>query len=298
MPNAQPHIVIVGAGRIGQAIAQLIRRGQSHANVELWDVRPDVVPNQQSLDVTVPAADVVFFCVPSWTLREAVMSIKSSIRPETAAVTLTKGLERTTHKLAQEIIAEVLGPDHPYAALTGPLMAEDLNAGQSGIAMVASLNPHITGIIASLFDGTAVEVVSTTDVMGAAWSSVMKNVYSLAIGIADGLQWPAADHDRLLDMAKKEMLLVSDELGISAETVQGPAGYGDFVMTATSPHSRNRGAGEEFITKGKDAPDNEAMSTLPEFIARIGEQHPILKALADTIIRRQDARTTFGHLIA
>src|SRR5581483_8964749 len=78
----------------------------------------------------------------------------------------------------------------------------------------------------------------------------------------------------LAGRAMEEMLAVAKALKADTSTVSGPAGFGDFLATAYSPYSRNRGVGEEIAKHGKCNLKAEGVISLPFLMRRLGSNAP------------------------
>jgi len=65
-------IIFIGAGEIGMAINEIINK--KDFEIMMWDKDISKVPNQLSIEETVKGADVIFLCVPSKFVREAIRS--------------------------------------------------------------------------------------------------------------------------------------------------------------------------------------------------------------------------------
>ncbi len=132
-------VLIVGAGKIGRAIQSGFKPGVAF---EFWDKDPSKVSNQRSLEEAVFSADLVFLCIPSTCLFEAINSLKGHIKASTFVVSLTKGIESNTSKFASELFPEYFSKES-FALLSGPMLADELIAGKKGSAVVASANKEI-----------------------------------------------------------------------------------------------------------------------------------------------------------
>ena len=130
-------ITVIGAGAFGTALAvQLNRAGN---DVKIWafeeKVRDEINELHQNitylpdikLDKGIVAtgdlseayshSDFVFLAPPFFALRK--------VLPKTATgkilVCASKGIEKDTHKLANQIVEEIVSGDYKVAAISGPL---------------------------------------------------------------------------------------------------------------------------------------------------------------------------------
>lgn len=293
------HVLVVGAGRIGQALAHLIRSGNSGAAVQLWDNRAGVVPDQVSLVEALRGATIVFYCTPSWALRSALSASRAHLEPAAAIISLCKGLEPESGMTSAEILTELV-PDHPWAVLGGPMMAEDLERDLPGHGIVASDHLTIFSMIEPLFQGTRLSLEAATQPTAIAVAGVLKNIYALLVGLSVGLHWTATEQQLLLDQAFKEMIDVGHHLNIEDTIMEGTAGVADFIATASNPSSRNRQSGIELATTDQIDTPSEALRSLPPLTKRVDDtrRFPLLQSLIEIVIHHRAAAKVFPRPVA
>jgi glycerol-3-phosphate dehydrogenase (NAD(P)+) len=150
-------VTVLGAGSWGTTVAALMCR-RDH-EVLLWARNPEVareVNDQRTNsaylpDARLPArlratsdleqasrhAELLVVGVPTGAFRETLEKVQPDLAPWIPVVSLSKGLERTTHLRMTEVIKEVL-PGRPAAALTGPNLAKEIMAGQAAASVIAT----------------------------------------------------------------------------------------------------------------------------------------------------------------
>ncbi len=275
-------IVIVGAGRIGGAVADVLRR--KGYRVDLWDIVPGLVAGQQSLAVLIPRATGVILCAPSWATRAVATSIVPLL-PRTAFVlSFAKGIESGTNQTVNAILADCF-PKHVTGVVGGPMMAEELLEGKGGVALIG-IKKSVHGRLRQLFAKTGVQVRFSADARGVSYAGTLKNIYAFALGIADGAGWGVNLTGWFASQAVIEMVSIARFVGSDEALILGPAGIGDFIATAFSPHSRNRSVGEKLIQTGK-CPKSEATQSILPLCAILGPKEvkklPILAGLSSVL---------------
>ena len=94
--------------------------------------------------------------------------------------------------------------------------------------------------------------------------SCLKNVYAIATGISDGLDFGDNARAALLTRSMNEMISLGSRIGGNQETFFGLSGFGDLIGTCMGEWSRNRNFGLEVAT-GKSPSDIEnAQKTVVE----------------------------------
>ncbi len=234
-------IVIIGAGAIGAAVAKILKEN-SHNAITLWDAVPGKVKRQQPLDKAVPKADALFFCLPSFGLRDAVETVRPYLRKRTVVVCMSKGIEAGTDLTMDRLLEAILPRRQPFALLFGPMLASELDMGTCGHAVSAG-DSRARAALWSMFRGTRLMVAKSFDLRGVALCGALKNIYAIGLGILAALA--AGDNMRgaYVVAARQEMGDMLKLLGGRRETADGYAGLGDLVATGLNANSRNRQIG-------------------------------------------------------
>lgn len=142
----------------------------------------------------------------------------------------------------------------PIVAVGGPCKANEVAAGRWTAAIFASLDESIAREAVRGAQTDVYRAAVSDDEVGVEVCAPMKNVYAIALGIADGLSSLGGEpfHDlkaAAFAQSVQEMMLVTERLGGDPMTATGLAGAGDLEVTGLS--GRNRlygtriGAGEQ-----------------------------------------------------
>lgn len=262
------NVLFIGAGNIAKAIEYVIK-DNGRVNIEFWDKEPLKVKNQKPLDSLVPWADIIILCIHSWVMREALLSIIPKLRKETILISVTKGIEDATGLWMDELLEKLLSNNQPYGLLSGPMIAKELSEGRGGAAVYASKDKKSFDAISQLFQNPIFKIEYSSDPSGVAMSGVLKNVYAIGLGIADGLNFGSNIKGWLTMQSIKEMMVIVQKLGGRAETALGSAGFGDFIATGFSPYSRNHALGIELAQTGTFTQKSEGYSSLPQLVKKL-----------------------------
>lgn len=283
---------IIGVGAIGGALARILG-ARRDVSVLPYDTDPGKVAEpRRSLPETVQPADVVFFCVPSSALREALTACASFVREDALAVSLVKGIEPESTKTADVLLAELLPAGRAFGMLGGPMLAAEFIRGLPGRGIFASPFPAAGERMGALFAGTLLSLEFSDDARGVALAGVLKNIYALGLGIARGLSWGDNQRGWYLAQAVREMAEALARLGGRRESAYSLAGLGDLIATGFSRHSRNSNFGEEFARTGVCNIQSEGCASLPSVEALLRGSltaFPLLTALGDIVLRGASA---------
>ncbi len=258
---AEKPIAVLGAGSWGTALAMLI--AHNGRAVRLWDHFPELVqtlrhdrvntrflpdfPLPKNIDpepdlaAAVAGADDILIVVPSHAFGDLLNRLVPVMRPHQRIMWATKGL--VNGRLLHEVAADVLGDEHPIAAISGPSFAKEVAANLPTAVTVASNSETFARDIAHLLHNPQFRTYTSSDLVGVGLGGSVKNVLAVAAGIADGLGFGSNGRSALITRGLAEMMRLGEALGGERETFMGLAGVGDLVLTCTDNQSRNRRMG-------------------------------------------------------
>lgn len=295
-PSQNPaKILAIGAGEIGRAITHLLLKRGIH--VELWDRDPSRMTCHHTLEEMLPGADYVFLCVPSWAVRAVAADIKAKgLNRKAVIVALSKGLEVKTGLGVAEMLSESLPRGQKIALLAGPMLAEEIDQDLGAAAVAVSRDKATREGLVKLFRGTGLRVETSADLSGVSLASVLKNVYAVSLGIADGLGWGGNRKGWLASRAACEIKEVLVTLKADPRTFYTAAGLADFIATGFSRYSRNHQVGDDLVHTGTFTVRSEGVNALPSVIKRLGaraKRYPLLMALEAVVLKRRPAHVVF-----
>ena len=259
-------VAILGAGNMGTALAQVI--ATNGHKVRLWSIEHDVLEevrdkhlNTRYLDdvrlndrveavwemrAAVEGARLIIVSVPSQVVHAVASDLAGVIKPGQLVLNVAKGLESGSHRRMSEVISAEL-PDGCGAfagSMGGPAIANEMARGQPMAIIIGLPGEDECAACQAILQNNHLKVQTTADVTGLELCSTLKNVYAIALGIADGLGLGTNTKAFLATVGLDEMCEISTRLGGQRETVFGLAGLGDLLTTGFSAHSRNRTLGE------------------------------------------------------
>ena len=293
--NELPRVVIIGAGELGKAVGGLI--GKKGVAVDFWDANPATVPGQKPLAEIVPLAGFVFFCVPSWAMREAVIGVVPYLSPQAAVFSFAKGIEKFSFQTMAEIVPTLLSPTQPFVVVGGPMLAEEIAVGKGAIGVFASHDAAALQGARELFASDDFYVETTDDVEGVALAGVLKNIYAVALGIADGLELSGNQKGWLTSRAIGEMRAIATALGADGGYDRGHCGRRRLHRNRIQRAFAQPRDGDRDRCHGQMRHPWRRVNTLPLLIDRLGEEKaaafPLLMLVNTIGIECQPARPAF-----
>lgn len=289
-------IAVIGAGRIGLAVAKLLRKG-GHT-VRIWDKDASRMRPRMAIAEAVSGAQFVFLCVPSWGLREVLRGMRSHSSARQIFIAFTKGIEKNTGMFPYDVLRAEF-PKNDCAVIGGPFLAEELNRALYGVGVVGTPKRSVFLKIEKIFRGTPAKFVHSSDARGVSVAGVLKNIYAVGLGIADGLMWGENAKGWLSAELGEEMVRAGVFLGAKRETM-ARAGMADFLASGWSPYSRNRGTGEAILRHRMKSTASEGIASYPSarvLLAPKARLFPYFSHLAAVVGGRENARLVFEKFL-
>lgn len=287
-------ILIVGNGKIGQAIYHLLKSNSANKKhaIEVYD--RDIQKNKsgKTLDECAEGANFIFLCIPSWAEEEVLLEIGEHIKSQTILIPLSKGLNVASKKSMDELIEKDV-KNAKYALLSGPMFAYEITEGKMSYAVLASKDKSVFNKVSALFLGTKLKLEYARDVHSVAISAVLKNIYTLGIGIVEGSGEKNNTKGFLSALAIKEMMQIIKILKLNESILLGTAGVADFIATSSSEHSQNRRLGKEIFEQGSATFKSEGFMSLASLLKMLGKNSKkfiFLSLIERIIINKKDPR--------
>lgn len=199
---------------------------------------------------SIKSADLVLWAVPTQVTRSLAHTLAPHLPSHAPMVSLSKGLEQGTMARVSQVLASELGNDRPYAAISGPSMADECAAGRP-FCLVAAGPETLTALLVERLHSPRMRLYTSTDLVGVELGGALKNVIAIAAGICDGLRLGDNTKAAIITRGLAEMRRLGRALGASDATFAGMAGIGDLLTSCYSPLGRNRGLGQA-IAEGRD----------------------------------------------
>ena len=256
-------ISIVGGGEIGRAIAFIAN--SANISYSIWDKNP-TKSSALSPEQCFQETDIIFFCIPSWALRIALTELSPVLPSSVPVVFVSKGLEELTGLTAPEIASEFIEKER-IVFMGGPMIAEEIIAGKGGCVVLGGEIKTIS-LVAQIFNNSSIYVETEQDAFSIALLGVLKNIYAIAFGAAEGVGKGDNIKAYLFAKSVREMDIICRVLGgeISA---MSPAGIGDLLATSISSNSSNRKAGFDFASGITTTQNSEGANSVNALMERI-----------------------------
>ncbi len=320
-------ISVIGAGAWGTAFA--IHCARIGGEVMLWAYEKDLVPEMgrvrentmflpgfslpgtvrftDSIDTALDFAGTAIIATPSFALRDTLTPFGSTLKKKRIVI-LTKGIERSTFKLMNEVVEEITGADDAnIASLSGPSFAKEVAQGLFTAAVVASKNIDFSHSLQQQIHSDYFRVYRIDDIIGVELGGALKNVMAIGSGIIDGLHFGMNTQAAFTTRALAEIKRLGRALGARETTFMGLSGMGDLILTSYGALSRNRLFGIELASGKRSADIIASQKTVVEgyytinaaynLAKKLGVDMPITEELYRIVYENKDITASLKDII-
>ncbi len=187
------------------------------------------------------SVDVIILCVPSPYIRSYLKKIRSSVLRDKIVINAVKGMIPEENILISEYLEEHKGVNKKQIGIiSGPCHAEEVAKERRSYLTLACFNIKLAQELSQVFSNDYIRCSTSRDVVGVEYASVLKNVYAIAAGLCNGLNYGDNFQSVLISNAIAEMNNFVNILHLIKRNVTESVYLGDLLVTAYSEFSRNR----------------------------------------------------------
>ena len=252
------NITIIGSGSFGCALSYILSKKN---NVKIWSFKeeecnlinkehkcmylPNLILDENikcytNYEEAVKDSEYIIIVTPSNVVRETCKNIKPYINNQ-KIILASKGIDKDY--LLTDIIKEELNIES--FVISGPSHAEQI---------VKDIPTYINYFgdkdIKELFETNNFYLIYNEDIIGMQVGAALKNIISILIGIAEGLNYKSNTISYLITEGLNEIKKIGLKLGAKEDTIYDLCGLGDVLTTTLSLDSRNKRCGI-LLSKGK-----------------------------------------------
>lgn len=260
-----PRICVVGHGSWGTAIAKILTDSGNAINwfVSNQSVRQSIALNKMNnkyltevhfrkdtvielfddINEAVSCSDILIFAIPSAFLSEVLSKLTVGLADK-MIVSAIKGIVPNTqgaYVTITEYFNQVMGVRYDnLGVLTGPCHAEEVARERLTYVNVVCKTLSIAEGIAKRINCSYMRTNALTDIYGAEYSAVLKNIYAIAVGVCKGLKYGDNFMAVLIANSQAEICQYLQDAYPFTREENTSAYLGDLLVTSYSQFSRNR----------------------------------------------------------
>jgi len=231
-------ILIIGGGKIGQAIKTLLKQSDNKdLDIKIYDKAQSLSDYAKLTSDVLKQTDHVFVCVPSIVLKELMEDIQDLSRDARISI-LTKGFLPGTDVYPFELFQEH-GFTH-VSLVSGPMLAREISNEKVAYATIAGGDTAQETI--ELFKGSHLKTEYVHECEPVAFAGVLKNIYALALGAIHNHGSQNTVGGIITNMVQEAKTILTHN---KLEDVSLQYCFlGDVIATGTSEHSQNHTVGK------------------------------------------------------
>jgi len=252
---------VIGSGSWATAISKMLLENVSEINwyfrkpetIELFqqkgnnprylrDVEFDTsrITFYNDINEIVNNSDILVLAVPSAFLPVIFGKVESDLSDK-YILSGIKGIVSEENLLVVEYLHKNFNiPFEMMGIITGPCHAEEVAQEKLSYLTIAGIDENRAAKFAQLVESDYIFTSLSDDIWGTEYSAVLKNVISIAAGIAHSLRYGDNYHAVLISRAIQEIKRFVDAVHPIDRDIKSPAYLGDLMVTSYSQFSRNR----------------------------------------------------------
>lgn len=316
---------VLGAGAYGCALAGILNENKN--DVTIWTPFEEEAQNltitkttpklpniklsnninvTSDLEKALKLTELIIVAIPTAFLSNSIKKVKNYYQ-NTPICIATKGIEQDTHLFVYDVVKNILKTDK-IAVISGPSFAIDIANNYPVGLTLACQDKETIEITTKALTNNHFKLRKSYDIIGTELCGSVKNIIAIASGILAGLNMPESTSAMLITESLHDIKALIKGLGGDGSTVLSYAGFGDLLLTATSPKSRNYSLG---YLIGQNAPkekiDNyiknttiEGLYTLKSISELVNNKDvdiPIINLMEQIIYQNKNPKELINFLI-
>lgn len=267
---SKPRVGLVGGGSWATAIAKMLCK--NHETINWWvrneytkeyllkhkhnpnylssiEFQPQQLNLTTDIDELIQISDWIILAVPSIHLEACLSQMTTSFQDK-FVISAIKGIIPEHYKVVGEYLHEKFDLKYEnFGVIGGPCHAEEVALERLSYLTIAAQDKEKAKIAVDGLSGEFIKATISNDVFGIEYAAILKNIYSVAAGIAHGLGYGDNFQAVLMSNATREMNRITQHISPIERNVNDSAYLGDLLVTGYSYFSRNRSFGT-MIGKG------------------------------------------------
>jgi len=258
------------------------------------------------INEAVKDADYLIFAIPSAFLHSELEKLTASLNDKVIFSAIKGIVPETGLIVGEHFHDEYKIPFNNIGVITGPCHAEEVALERLSYLTIASNDEEKAEIMAKNLSSEYIKCKISDDIIGTEYAAVLKNIYSVAAGIAHGLGYGDNFQSVLMSNAIREMKRFIKKVHKMKRNINNSAYLGDLLVTGYSIFSRNRMFGN-MIGKGYTVKSAQmemnmiaegyyAAKTAYELDATKAARTPIIDAVHDVLYENKNPKNVFKKL--
>ena len=232
-----------------QAIQHILENNHNPNYLSSIEFDTNQLKITSDLNAAVRDADYIIFAIPSAFLHQELEKLTEKLENK-IIFSAIKGIIPETGLIVGKHFQETYNvPLDNIGVITGPCHAEEVALERLSYLTIACKNEENAEALAQKLRSHYIKCKTSDDIIGTEYAAVLKNIYSVAAGIAHGLGYGDNFQAVLMSNAIREMDAFIHKVYDMKRNINDSAYLGDLLVTGYSVFSRNRTFGS-MVGKG------------------------------------------------
>src|SRR5690554_3285040 len=221
-------------------ISHIKKHGNNPNYLSSVEFELDKLKLTNNMDEMVSWADYLVFVIPSAFLQQELEKLTVSLQDQVIFSAIKGIVPESSLIVGDHFNTHYKVPFNNIGVISGPCHAEEVALERLSYLTIASADPEKATIVANALDSHYIKCTTSDDVLGTEYAAVLKNIYAIAAGIAQGLGYGDNFQSVLMSNAIREMKRYVKKVHKIKRDINDSAYLGDLLVTGYSLFSRNR----------------------------------------------------------
>ena len=318
-------VAILGCGAYGLALASILVKNK--VNVTMWSYSneekeiltksrksnklenykiPECINFSTDMNEVVKDCNLIVIAVPTFSFESTVIKLKECIDKRQSVLIATKGIQQDTCVFIHDVVKKHC--KNKIAVISGPAFAVDIIREVPIGLSLATKHNSVDLLVRKCFENELTKFRRTNDIIGVEVCGSIKNIMAIASGMLEGMNASPSTKALFLTESMNDIKELLFALGGKKKTILSFAGFGDILMTSTSPSSRNfsfgrligEGKSKQVINNYLKETTVEGMYTLQsihKLVKKKNVKMPIINLIYDIINGKKEKEEILKFLI-
>ena len=235
--------------RNSQSIEYIKKHHHNPRYIQAAEFNPKQLELSDELNKIVAKYDTLIFAIPSAFLTSELSKLNESLSDK-IIFSAIKGIVPETGLIVGEHFHKEYDISYEnIGVITGPCHAEEVALERLSYLTLACKDESKAKDLSKSIESDYIKTKTSDDIIGTEYAAVLKNIYAIAAGIANGLGYGDNFQAVLMSNAIREMKKFIKNVYHMKRNINNSAYLGDLLVTGYSTFSRNRMFGN-MIGKG------------------------------------------------
>lgn len=267
---------------------------------------PDEIKITTDLEELANNSELIIYAIPATFVDSVSIELKEYFKPNQHICMATKGIEQGSCLFVDYVVKRSIDTDN-ISVISGPSFAIDTVTDMPIGLSLAGKCKESNDVVKRAFSNTNIKLRETLDIYGTEICGAIKNVIAIACGILDGLNANESTKAMFITESLHDIKNLINKLGGDGNTILSYAGFGDLLLTCTSPKSRNFSFGQILATndtvKIEEYKNNntiEGLYTLKSIYQLIEKKQitiPVIELIYNIVFFNEDANKLLIFLL-